>query len=165
MKSVLISIQPQWCKLIANGKKTVEIRKTRPKLDTPFKCYIYCTQGKTLNDILTFAEYKNGEYMGDYYANGKVIGEFICRNIAKGNLQLGSCLTMQEISEYAKNKEIFGWCISDLIIYDKPKELSEFINYNRCPYGGLVDCKKCGEHHCLKRPPQSWCYVEKGGAE
>ena len=45
MKSVLISIQPKWCELIANGKKTVEVRKTRPKLETPFKCYIYCTQG------------------------------------------------------------------------------------------------------------------------
>ena len=58
MKSVMISIQPKWCELIASGKKTVEVRKTRPKIDVPFKCYIYCTQGKTPKDILTFAEYK-----------------------------------------------------------------------------------------------------------
>ena len=45
MKEVLISIQPRWCKLIANGKKTVEVRKTKPKLETPFKAYIYCTKG------------------------------------------------------------------------------------------------------------------------
>ena len=44
MRAVLISINPKWCKLIIDGKKTVEIRKTRPKIDTPFKCYIYCTR-------------------------------------------------------------------------------------------------------------------------
>ena len=46
MKSVLISIKPKWCELIANGKKTVEVRKSRPKIETPFKCYIYCTKIK-----------------------------------------------------------------------------------------------------------------------
>lgn len=46
MKSVLISIKPQYCELIASGKKTVEVRKRRPKLQTPFKCYIYCTKVK-----------------------------------------------------------------------------------------------------------------------
>ena len=35
MKSVLISIQPKWCELIANGGKTIEVRKTKPKIDTP----------------------------------------------------------------------------------------------------------------------------------
>ena len=44
MKSVLISIKPKWCELIVSGKKTVEVRKTKPKLETPFKCYIYCTK-------------------------------------------------------------------------------------------------------------------------
>lgn len=43
-KAVLISIRPEWCEKIINGKKTVEVRKTRPKMDTPFKCYIYCTK-------------------------------------------------------------------------------------------------------------------------
>lgn len=33
MKSVLISIHPKWCELIADGKKTVEVRKTRPKIE------------------------------------------------------------------------------------------------------------------------------------
>ena len=61
-KAVLMSIQPKWCALIADGWKTVEIRKNRPKLKTPFKVYIYCT--------------KNKEKCG--VAQGKVIGEFIC---------------------------------------------------------------------------------------
>lgn len=46
MKSVLISIQPKWCELIASGKKTIEVRKTKPNSYTPFKCYIYCTNKK-----------------------------------------------------------------------------------------------------------------------
>ena len=41
-KAVLISIRPQWCQKIASGEKTIEVRKTKPKLETPFKCYIYC---------------------------------------------------------------------------------------------------------------------------
>ena len=42
-KAVLISIRQEWCERIINGQKTIEVRKTRPKMDTPFKCYIYCT--------------------------------------------------------------------------------------------------------------------------
>ena len=60
MKSVLMSINPRWCELIANGKKTVEIRKTKPKLEPPFKCYIYCTKGD-------FSIYGDGKcYSTDY---------------------------------------------------------------------------------------------------
>lgn len=74
MKSVLISIQPKWCELIASGKKTVEVRKTRPKLETPFKCYIYQTKRSWVYRLLK----KLGLYQG------KVIGEFVCDKI-KGN--------------------------------------------------------------------------------
>ena len=44
-KSVMISIRPKWCEKIVNGEKTIEVRKTRPKLNTPFRVYIYCTLG------------------------------------------------------------------------------------------------------------------------
>lgn len=43
-KAILMSIRPEWCDLILQGKKTVEVRKTRPKMKTPFKVYIYCTK-------------------------------------------------------------------------------------------------------------------------
>ena len=46
MKAVLISIRPKWVEKITRGEKTLEVRKTRPKLETPFKCYIYCTEAK-----------------------------------------------------------------------------------------------------------------------
>ena len=72
MKSVLISIQPKWCELIASGKKTVEVRKTRPKLDTPFKVYIYMTKAY---DTL----FGNGKPKKLCVDGGKVIGEFLNR--------------------------------------------------------------------------------------
>ena len=46
-KAVLLSIKPQYCYLIASGKKTIEVRKSEPKLKPPFKCYIYCTKPKS----------------------------------------------------------------------------------------------------------------------
>lgn len=46
MKSVMLSIKPKYCELIASGRKTIEVRKTKPKVETPFKCYIY--QSKTV---------------------------------------------------------------------------------------------------------------------
>ena len=57
-KAVLISIRPQWCEKIASGEKTIEVRKTRPKLKTPFKCYIYCTlQGLKEKVAMDFERY------------------------------------------------------------------------------------------------------------
>lgn len=51
-KAVLISLHPEWCQKIMEGRKTIEVRKTRPKMDTPFKCYIYCTQSADMLWIL-----------------------------------------------------------------------------------------------------------------
>ena len=82
MKSVLISIQPKWCELITSGKKTVEVRKTKPKLETPFKVYIYCTNAKG-QAFFTEQVYKGekGNYAIPHLGNGKVIGEFVCNGI------------------------------------------------------------------------------------
>lgn len=90
-KAVLISIQPQWCELIANGKKTVEVRKNVPKLSPPFKCYIYCTNAKPYlvwGDVfrgnwetefthLYGYNRKDAEKIWDVF-NGHVMGEFVC---------------------------------------------------------------------------------------
>jgi predicted transcriptional regulator len=70
MKSVLISIQPKWCELIASGKKTVEVRKTIPKIEKPFKCYIYCTQTKTIGDFILCKSKENVELFGLNAAKG-----------------------------------------------------------------------------------------------
>lgn len=167
MKSVLISIQPYWVFLIIaktmgwniDKEKTVEVRKNHPKDENWDKvAKIYCSKDKK-----SFAkipkEYQ--PFMEQFL--GKVIGEFVCENIAKGTSQLGSCLTMREISEYANGKEVYGWHISNLVIYDKPKPLSVFL---RCSYPwdcGVCDYWDSVYFTCDKpiRPPQSWCYVEE----
>lgn len=191
MKSVLICIQPQWCELIAAGKKILEIRKTRPKLETPFKCYIYCTLSGSneffkddLNgDVAAWNRGKWGE------RKGKVIGEFICDNImcfgvpypafqSKMDKRIieESCCTYWQLHRYAYHDALYGWHISNLKIYDKPKELSEFYvlcdrcdkKAIRCEYGyeentenGYYSECMCDFKRPIKRPPQSWRYVEE----
>ena len=191
MKAVLISIQPQWCELIASGRKTIEVRKTRPKIETPFKCYVYCSKGKTFlyknpNNGELFLDSNGGYRGGDYedrFLTGKVIGEFVCDDIIEDkrgeNADVFSkfaLLSLEEQKKYGKNKPLYGWHISDLQIYDKPKELGEF----RKPCNHINDCCTCKEAEfqyyddelrgliCkreipLTRPPQSWCHVEELG--
>lgn len=172
MKSVLLSIRPKWCELIASGKKTVEIRKTKPKIETPFKCYIYCT----LKDCKEFfkdtlggdvAKWNKGKWTDK---KGKVIGEFICDCILNhcemANADLAEqqgCIKREKLFEYAGKKELYGWHISDLVIYDKPKELREFhypdyYKTKESVYGWAEEEEKSWQ---IKRPPQSWCYVEE----
>lgn len=168
MKAVLISIQPKWCELIANGEKTVEVRKTRPKLDVPFKCYIYCTKSKKT--------YESFAVSGKpYECGGKVIGEFVCDRIDYvrnyGDMVdsydcIASCLSANEIIEYAKDKNgnfvyTYGWHISNLVIYDKPKELSEFCRYDNTydnAFGYAFEDRN--KYIPITRPFQSWGYVE-----
>lgn len=155
-KAVMLSIRPKWCEKIINGNKTIEVRKTRPKLDTPFKCYIYCTQG--------------GVALGAWGKHGKVIGEFTCDRIyelaplnhAPDDVEKQACLTREEIANYLKGTG-YGWHISDLRIYDAPRELSEFerpYECNECDAKWATECNACHEEGKIKRAPQSWCYVE-----
>lgn len=174
MKAVLISIHPKWVEKIAIGKKTIEVRKSRPNLETPFKCYIYETKDKRFENTAI------ANFGGGYFEHGcsKVIGEFVCDRITEykcssdgfGELATtsGTCLTYDEILNYCNGNDLYGWHISDLKTYDKPKDLSEFKRWNRTeensPYANAKylfrDCKECSFCN-LKRPPQSWCYVEE----
>ena len=168
MKAVMMSIQPKWCELIASGKKTIEVRKTRPKLETPFKCYIYETKAKY--------------HYAVFHENtiGKVIGEFVCDTYIVDKtfgydplMYAAACMSESDIAWYCTNKEMYGWHISDLVIYDEPKEFYNFCrpcdkNCDKCNY---LEVQEIGnfEHTkvfktCLNRitrPPQSWCYVEE----
>lgn len=162
MKSVLISIRPKWCALIASGKKTIEVRKTAPKLPTPFKCYIYCTQDKRISfwKSKTYAYADDRSHnMYDIRGNGKVIGEFVCDLIGlhPGIDVPSSCVPIEELKKYANGKMLVRWHISDVKIYDKPREVSEFIGHRKTKFGF--------EPVAIKRPPQSWCYVEDGETE
>ena len=176
-KAVLISIRPKWCEKIISGEKTVEVRKTRPKMETPFKCYIYETQGWVEKDgIMAFR------------LGGRVIGEFTCDRIykidkdstdflfkagglsvykqaAEGKCGLRVAMTDDELHGYLGHCQGYGWHISELKIYDTPKKLSEFKGLCKvesdccaCPHYNYskMDC----DGRTINRPPQSWCYVE-----
>ncbi len=180
MNEIMLSIRPKWCELIASGQKTIEVRKTKPKCNVPFKVYIYCTQSRIPvrydesivmfeDDLAITNRFGCGKHVenpygmlmeGEFLLNCTVIGEFVCDRVyelvtqsqggsyyVKGEDQSitndvarHSCLTLKDMHEYLRSNVGFGWHISDLIVYDKPRDLSDF---------------------GMKRPPQSWCYVEK----
>lgn len=175
-KAVMLSIRPRWCEKIVNGNKTIEVRKTRPKMDTPFKCYIYCTLPKYPHEDFIATDYPRPQF----YGGGKVIGEFTCERIALiaydgGELSSttnaafspATCLTQSEIIAYIGDKgRCYGWHISDLRIYDTPRNLSEFRRAidpcNSCHAEYTWECRDCKKMSGdIKRAPQSWCYVEE----
>ena len=199
-KAVLISIRPKWVEKIANGEKTIEVRKTKPKLETPFKCYIYCSAGGDklwVRDAAWRERWMGGPISflvnakkcgGMNIGNGKVIGEFTCDRIYKidkdstdflfkaGRLSvykqaaeekcgLRVAMTDDELHGYLGHCQGYGWHITDLRIYDTPKELSEFKTLCRvdadccaCPYYNYT--KMGCDGRVIGRPPQSWCYVD-----
>lgn len=196
MKAVLISIKPRWVEKIASGKKTVEVRRTKPKLETPFKVYIYMTMGKCPKFVYNENLEKQSVYDREpNTANGRVIGEFVCDKIDvyPYDCHIGyptpqyegddsfcdcgegywitykeiedSCLTQDELMDYGRGDTLFGWHISNLVIYEQPKELSEFVK----PCNHSNDCWTCDRydymgHRCydkVTRPPQSYLFVEE----
>lgn len=179
-KAVLISIKSEWCDFIKLGMKTVEVRKSRPRLDTPFKVYIYCT-------IHGGSFLVGGKH--PLSGNGMVVGEFICNKVETLSPNQvfdadavfhSTCLTSKQIIEYSDKKALYFWHISDLKIYDRPKELREFrvpcAEYERdnprcgnCRYYysesneaiEFYDECSCDGLKYIERAPQSWCYVEE----
>ena len=167
MKSVLISIQPKWASLICTFlgydnrrplyKKRLDLRKSVPET-TPFKAFIYESKGKKVWKAIDIPEEQGGGAIDifEHEGSGKVIGEFICdyvvRHCEMANADLGeemSCVPREDILKYSNGKEVFGWHVSDLKIYDEPRALSEFGKYG---FGLPLP---------LRRPPQSWMYVEE----
>lgn len=176
-KAVLISINPHPTAQITSGDKRVEIRKTKPNLPTPFPCYIYESSGNR------FVGNQNLSVRVRGTGRKKVIGEFVCDRIDYWQyhwmpdvmhiekMSELSCLSTTELIDYlgriydkqGNSKRLYAWHISNLVIYDKPKELSEFFNACDKPKG--TDCSVCIDHRenkckAITRPPQSWCYVE-----
>lgn len=176
-KAVLLSIRPNWCKLILSGMKTVEVRKTRPKLETPFRVYIYCTGAESWWMKLPKA--------GLRQMDERFIGTFVCDeiyridrdcvgfNFTASSLdlpvytlpenndeernakreELTTCLTDAELCKYLGIHPGYGWHISDLRIYDRPRKLQEFTGLRNTRFG-MRPVK-------ITRPPQSWGYVRE----
>lgn len=199
MKSILISIKPQWVEKILNGEKTIEIRKSKPNVELPCKVYIYCTNGYMLYDLRNEdyldlknnctldVTHKSNKYLSSNppMLNRRVVAEFTLNEISclpsiryKANgafyqynkvsdeVLKKSCLTQEQILNYTNGEDLYAWHIEDLKIYDKPKELNEFVlpNKKNCKtcffYKDMCEnvCEEIKKH--LFRPPQSWCYLK-----
>lgn len=196
MKAVLRSIKPYWLYLILIGEKTVEVGKDFPKAEVWNKeVNLYCSKDKKSFDRIPE---KDREWMRKYL--GKCACRFVCNKIEDlryDALEMtyfsrkyrdtklldeeffpGTQVTYQEAYDYCKGMSygeedsdlFYGWHISDLKIYDKPRELSEFkreCNHvcvdtktkKKCERI-LVDGFSCNGLKSIKRPPQSWTYVE-----
>ena len=199
MKAVMISIQPKWVEKIASGQKTLEVRKTAPEVPfkayiycTKAKPYLY-REANPPFELFLDSDLYEGEGYDDRLFSGKVIGEFICDEIIEWQYNKShqyyvdypddctsyfpylKChseatgLKCSELENYGKGKTLYGLHISNLKIYDKPKELSEFYTKKTCN-----SCKKSGyestacmyDEDCkvpmpITRAPQSWQYVEE----
>lgn len=192
-KAVMLSIRPKWCEKICGGEKTIEVRKTRPKLETPFKCYIYCTLPKYPHEDFIATNYPRPQF----YGGGKVIGEFTCdridwithigytgipnlvetricnaatmRTSLVGGLLNAACLTPKMLNDYLAGGDGYGWHISNLKIYDTPKELIEFHTWKKCKSCSKSGCESTAciyDENCMipaaiTKAPQSWCYVQE----
>lgn len=197
MKAVMISIRPAWVEKIVSGEKTIEVRKTAPKIDTPFKCYIYATKSGDRIILKNDKVYEISKSL-----TGKVVGEFICDQVVEFESEFAdddcyesigvvwyddgerivsiftdnkctdfsnnklcekSCVPLNELKRYVGVgvNTFYGWYISDLKIYDTPKEISEFRKPcdHQCYACGYYTAEKCFDG--LTRPPESWCYVEE----
>ena len=202
MKAVMISIQPKWVEKIASGQKTIEVRKTAPEVPfkayiycTKAKPYLYREANPPFELFLDSDLYKGEGYDGRLFS-GKVIGEFVCDKIIEWQYDEGhqyyveypddctsyfpylKChseatgLKCSEIEKLGNGKPLYGWHISDLKIYDKPKTLAEF--ERPCTYKGI--CYSCERFRpngiplpapygfCetkITHVPSNWCYVEE----
>lgn len=190
-KAVLISIRPEWVEKIANEIKTVEVRKTKPYLETPFKCYIYCTNTRP---FLAWGDVFRGDWVTEFTRlsgygraeadrtwdvfNGHVAGEFVCDRVetikaatepygiydVDDDFVAQTRLVGGALWDYGKGATLYGWHISKLEIYDTPKKLSKFFRPLEICIGKVCDeygCAYCENGGHIKRPPQSWCYVEE----
>lgn len=173
---ILASIKPYYYYLIAEEKKKIEVRKTALK-NLPQDIAFYMSKDeKSFAKIpkefqekyrkhfgkigmrVVCDEVDKWEYLPDCYSEDKDEKMYYISS-ADGD---AACLTYDEIEEYGKGKTLYGWHISDLKIYDKPKELNEF----KTPPCEKSE-KACGDCKWLVKinTPDVYeceCYVEDG---
>lgn len=162
-RAILISIRPEWAAKIVTGEKTVEIRKTKPNLEPPFRCYIYLTKQRKPFTLRT-----NWGASGKRY-DGHVIAEFTCTHIGEikpiehdlfgiydidDDYVRKTCLVDGAMWDYGNGQTLYGWNISDVRIFNPlPMELDDFT--------GVRASGTWLERYKIQRAPQSWCYVEE----
>lgn len=166
MKSVLRSVKPYWFYLICEGKKKIEVGKTEP-LSNEWDgiVYLYCSKDKKSFDRIP-KEYreKYKKYLGTVGASFYCFG---IMDISCTFAPVGTCITPEELMQYGKGKPLYGWHISKLKIYDKPRELGEFKKPEKWCHmvvkrdGRLAFFDGYVSGIPIKSPPQSWQYIQE----
>lgn len=181
---ILVSIKPYYYYLIAEGKKyliaegkkKIEVRKTALK-NLPQDIAFYMSKDeKSFAKIPKEFQEKYREHFGKVgiravVDNMDVYAYDCCDGVdIDDDMLLETMIDREYINIYAKGKALYGWHISDMKIYDKPKELSEFWGRKNCLAADTVECWNCfaacreinGRHYQpLSRPPHSWQFVEE----
>ena len=154
-KAILISIKPKWVAKILNGEKTIEIRKSIPKCVLPIDVYIYCTKDKKYANLVNRGGFLTGMVVAKFTLNKTKEIRFDNKEIQKQ-----ASLTEEELFDYLFIDEPYhedmhkgyAWFIDNLEIFNKPKEISEFLVPRETKY--IIGWDE------LTKAPQSWCYVE-----
>lgn len=124
MKEILIKMDPKSWELIKSGKKTIEIRESKPSnMFYPFRVIVYVHGTKSVV--------------------GKFDVEAIAKSIRPADYVEGSCMTLKEILFRTDGKTICAWHIKagSVVEYETPFTLEMATG--------------------LKRPPISWCYLNR----
>ena len=167
MKAVLLSMHSHLCDDVLNSKKKILVRKRGLKSEGPIKCYMYMTKTRMKG---FFAAYDTAYMLpgGDILdGSQKVIGEFVCEKCFKitdfndAQLQADTNMTKAQLLAFSSGEDIYGWNISSVKIYSKPKLLSDF----RTP----IIVSRVGNSHTWMRegyerimnPPRNYMYVEE----
>lgn len=190
-RAVLVNLSSTDCMNIATGDQRAFLEKSRPNITMPFKVYICCSEFGTpvfgndksfVTDSFKLLKIEKDfeRTSGMHKWNGKVIGEFICNDVAKLTdrishisvegpeerdvnevlIDICDCRSrLFHFLEFECNKmRGYAWYISKLKFYDKPKEISDFCkpDYKHNGFGNWV--WKQGSF--LTQAPTNWCYVK-----
>lgn len=94
-KAILLSLHPEWWEPIKKRKKTLEVRRTRPKnVELPVRVIVYLTAPVSA-----------------------IVGEFLCSEFIKTErverLARNSCVPLEQLERYAAGGSLYGWVIWD----------------------------------------------------
>lgn len=161
---VIFSIKPEWVYKILLQQKLWEVRKTKPQLQLPFSCYIYCTKDNKF-DISWGPFGVTPDNDGDPI-KGTVCASFLCDDIytitwddynhcydIDDDTLKETCLTQQQLYDYGKGKTLYAFHIKCLTEFVPGYCIDDFYQST------MGDGKSYFEVKNLTRPPQSWGYV------
>ena len=206
MNAVLRSIKPYFLYLILIGRKKIELGKDIPKGDWNKEVYLYCSKDKkSFNRIPKSERYLVKMYLGkvackficdeiievysqaepphelEFVATDKMLQRVVTNTYENAKMHFRfeeyCAISKEEIRAYLGDKKGYGWSISELEIFDEPKELGEFCfpSEKFCEKGLCGDCPKyeipsyeygevefdCEWKKPIEKAPQSWCYVKE----